>query len=56
MSPIIKFLPNDTFHMTVMLPSGEVVSFVQKDTQSPKEPTYRLQISALFEFIRMDDK
>lgn len=56
MSPIIKFLPNDTFHMTVMLPNGEVLSFVQKDTQSPKEPTYRLQISALFEFIRMDDK
>jgi hypothetical protein len=56
MSPIIKFLPNDTFHMTVMLPNGEVLSFIQKDTQSPKEPLYRLQISALFEFTRMDDK
>jgi len=56
MSPIIKFLPNDTFHMTIILPNGEVLSFIQKDTQSPKEPLYRLQISALFEFTRMDDK
>lgn len=56
MSPIIKFLPNDTFHMTILLPNGEILSFKQKDTGSPQEPITRLQISALFEFIRMDDK
>jgi hypothetical protein len=56
MSPIIKFLPNDTFHMTILLPNGEILSFKQKDTVSPKEPNTRLQITALFEFMRMDDK
>lgn len=56
MSPIIKFLPNDTFHVTIMLPNGEIVSFIQKDNISPKEPNPRLQVSLLFEFTRMDDK
>ena len=56
MSPIIKFLPNDTFHMTILLPNGEIAKFVQKDNPSPKEPNFRLQVSAMFEFIRMDDK
>ena len=56
MCPIIKFLPNDTFHMTILMPNGQIMSFVQKDTISPKEPNYRLQVSALFEFMRMDDK
>jgi hypothetical protein len=54
MCPIIKFLPNDTFHMTVLLPNGEVLSFRQKDNASPKEPNYKLQISALFEFTRLE--
>ena len=54
MCPVIKFLPNDTFHMTVLLPNGEVLSFVQKDNMSPKEPNYKLQISAMFEFTRLD--
>ena len=54
MCPVIKFLPNDTFHMTVLLPNGEVLSFVQKDNLSPKEPNYKLQISAMFEFTRLD--
>lgn len=54
MCPIIKFLPNDTFHMTVLLPNGEVLSFRQKDNGSPKEPNYKLQISALFEFTRLE--
>jgi hypothetical protein len=54
MCPIIKFLPNDTFHMTVLLPNGEVLSFLQKDNASPKEPNYKLQISALFEFTRLE--
>lgn len=56
MVPIIKFLPNDTFHMTILLPNGETLRFIQRDNVSPKEPNSRLQISALFEFIRMDDK
>jgi hypothetical protein len=54
MCPVIKFLPNDTFHMTILLPNGEVLSFKQKDNVSPKEPNYKLQISALFEFTRLD--
>lgn len=54
MCPIIKFLPNDTFHMTVLLPNGEILSFNQKDNLSPKEPNYKLQISALFEFTRLE--
>jgi hypothetical protein len=54
MCPIIKFLPNDTFRLTVLLPNGEVLSFRQKDNVSPKEPNYKLQISALFEFTRLE--
>ena len=54
MSPIIKFLPNDTFHMTILLPNGEVLSFVQKDNTAPKEPLYKLQVSAMFEMTRME--
>ena len=54
MNPIIKFLPNDTFHMTILLPNGEVLSFVQKDNAAPKEPLYKLQVSAMFELTRME--
>ena len=54
MQQIIKFLPNDTFHMTVLLPNGEVLSFRQKDELSPKEPNMKLQISAAFEFTRIE--
>lgn len=54
MCPVIKFLPNDTFHMTILLPNGEVLSFKQKDNMSPKEPNYKLQISAMFEFTRLE--
>ncbi len=54
MCPVIKFLPNDTFHMSVMLPNGELLSFKQKDTVSPSEPNYKLQISALFEMTRLE--
>jgi len=54
MCPVIKFLPNDTFHMTILLPNGEILSFKQKDTSSPKEPNYKLQISAMFEFTRLE--
>ena len=54
MCPVIKLLPNDTFRMTVMLPNGEILSFRQKDNLSPKEPNYKLQISALFELNRME--
>ena len=54
MCPVIKFLPNDTFHMTILLPNGEILSFKQKDTVSPKEPDYKLQISAMFEFTRLE--
>ena len=54
MCPVIKFLPNDTFHMSVMLPNGELLSFKQKDNASPKEPNYKLQISALFELTRIE--
>jgi hypothetical protein len=54
MFPVIKFLPNDTFHMTVLLPNGEPLSFRQKDTPSPMEPNPKLQISAVFELVRME--
>jgi len=54
MCPVIKFLPNDTFHMSIMLPNGELLSFRQKDTVSPMEPNYKLQISAVFELTRLE--
>lgn len=54
MFPVIKFLPNDTFHMSVLLPNGEPLSFRQKDNQSPMEPNPKLQISAVFELVRME--
>jgi hypothetical protein len=54
MCPVIKFLPNDTFHMSVMLPNGELLSFKQKDNASPLEPNYKLQISAFFELTRLE--
>ena len=54
MFPVIKFLPNDTFHMTVLLPNGEPLSFRQKDNPTPLEPNPKLQISAVFELIRME--
>lgn len=54
MFPVIKFLPNDTFHMTVLLPNGEPLSFRQKDNLSPLEPNPKLQISAVFELVRME--
>lgn len=54
MFPVIKFLPNDTFHLTVLLPNGEPLSFKQKDNQSPMDPNPKLQISAVFELVRME--
>jgi hypothetical protein len=54
MCPVVKFLPNDTFRMSVLLPNGETLSFRQKDNVSPKEPNYKLQISAVFELIRLE--
>ena len=54
MFPVIKFLPNDTFHMSVLLPNGEPLSFRQKDNLTPLEPNPKLQISAVFELIRME--
>lgn len=54
MSPVVKLLPNDTFHLTILLPNGEVASFKQKDTVSPQEPNYKLQVSAVFELVRME--
>jgi hypothetical protein len=40
--------------MTILLPNGEVLSFVQKDNLAPKEPLYKLQVSAMFELTRME--
>ncbi len=54
MFPVIKFLPNDTFHLSVLLPNGEPISFRQKDNASPFEPNPKLQISAVFELVRME--
>lgn len=54
MFPVIKFLPNDTFHLSVLLPNGEPLSFKQKDNASPMEPNPKLQISAVFELVRME--
>lgn len=54
MCPVIKFLPNETFHLAVLLPNGEPVSFRQKDNISPAPPNEKLQISAVFELIRME--
>jgi hypothetical protein len=54
MCPVIKFLPNETFHFSVLLPNGEALSFRQKDTVSPAAPNEKLQISAVFELVRME--
>jgi hypothetical protein len=54
MCPVIKFLPNDTFHLAVLLPNGEPLSFRQKDSISPSPPNEKLQISAVFELVRME--
>jgi len=54
MSPVIKFLPNDTFHLSIILPNGELLSFRQKDNVSPMEPKYKLQVSAVFELTRLE--
>lgn len=44
----LKFKPTDALRMTVRLPNGELVRFLEKDTTSPLPPDPFLQISAIF--------
>ena len=48
----LKFQPNDTFELTVLLPNGELFT-TEEDTMSPAEPNPYLQISACFKYSRI---
>lgn len=45
---VMKFSPIEAIRFRVTLPSGEDLSFVEKDTESPSAPNPLLQISAMF--------
>ena len=54
MSPTIKFKPYDNFEFSVLLPNGELFETLVTDTQPPFPPDPNVQISATFEFRRIE--
>ncbi len=48
----VKFKPFDTIRITVTMPNGEILRFVQADNISPVEPNPMLQINYLFSLRR----
>lgn len=50
---VVKFKPNDSFMFRVLLPNGDLFETVVQDTVSPFPPNPNIQISALFEIIKI---
>lgn len=51
-SQIVKFKPNDSFHIRIFYPNGETLTTFNKDTILPYSPDPLLQISAVFSIKR----
>lgn len=52
MNQSVKFKPNDSLHIRIYLPNGELFVPILQDLQSPYEPWVRLQVQALFAITR----
>lgn len=52
MNQSVKFKPNDSLHIRVYLPNGELFLPILQDLQSPYEPWVRMQVQALFAITR----